>query len=101
MVTPGLAVNVIGPPAVPELVGLTEVPAYVPALTVTVSPATAFFAAAAIVQNGWAGVPALAPLSVHLEFVLSTIHMVDAWAAVPPVSTPATRTAPNRPDQLA
>jgi hypothetical protein len=35
-------------------------------------------AAAVIVQNGCAGVPALAPVSLQAEFVLSTIHVVDA-----------------------
>src|SRR5260370_7058072 len=104
MVTAWFAVKVMGLPGVPELAGLIpEVTLYVPALTSTVSPAPTFMAAAAavIVQNGCAGVPALAPVSLQAEFVLSTIHVVDAEAAVPPVSTPATRTAPNRADQLA
>src|SRR5689334_8250142 len=72
-------------------------------MTSTVSPATTFVAAAAaaIVQNGCPDVPALGPLLLQLEFVLSTVHVVDAWAAAPPVSRPATRTAPIRPDQLA
>lgn len=71
IVTPGLAVKIIGLPAVPELAGLTEVPEYVPALTSTVSPAWAFFAAAAIVQNGCEAVPR--PVSVQEGFVLSTV----------------------------
>src|SRR5258708_40103582 len=94
MVTPGLAVNVIGLPAVPELVGLTEVPAYVPALTRTVSPATAFFAAAAIVQNDRAAVPG--PVSEQAGLVLSTVYGGHAYA-VPPEGPPATMTAPSHP----
>src|SRR5216117_3270937 len=39
IVTPGLAVNLIGLEAVPEFAGLTDVPVYVPARTTTVSPA--------------------------------------------------------------
>src|SRR5260370_26539492 len=104
MVTAWFAVKVMGLPGVPELAGLIpEVTLYVPALTSTVSPAPTFMAAAAagIVQNGCAGVPALAPVSLQAEFVLSTIHVVDAEAAVPPVSPPATRTPPNTADHLA
>lgn len=63
--TLGLAVKVT-----PEFAGFTEVPVYVPALTCTVSPDSAFFAAAAIVQNGWVDVPG--PLSEQDAFVLST-----------------------------
>ena len=76
--TPALAAKVIGLPAVPELVGLTEVPAYVPALISTVSPAWATFAAAAIVQNGCPDVPAFGPVSLQAEFVLSTMYVVAA-----------------------
>jgi hypothetical protein len=70
IVTPALAVNVIGLPAVPELAGLTDVPVYDPALTSTVSPAIALLAAAPMVQKGCAGVPD--PASEHEADVVST-----------------------------
>ena len=75
MVTPGFAVNVT-----PEA-GLTELPAYVPATTCTVSPETALAAALVSVQNGSAAVPEPEAVSEHAGFVLSTIHVVDADAA--------------------
>src|SRR5690348_18500611 len=80
---------------------MLEVSLYVPALTRTVSPGWTGVLASAILQNGCADPPAPAPLSRQLGFMLSTVHVVDAWAAVPPASRQATRTAPDRPDQLA
>jgi hypothetical protein len=89
IVTPGFAWNVT-----PEFFGLTLVPWYVPAWTSTVSPATATFAAPAIVQKGFAGVPG--PDAEQLADVLSTMYTVPEALATP-VSAEATSTPAAKP----
>src|SRR5580704_6315695 len=91
MVTPGFAVNVT-----PEA-GLTELPVYVPAMTCTVSPETAFAAALVRVQNGSAAVPAPEAVSEHEAFVLSTMYVVDADAATLVRTVPARARASTEP----
>lgn len=86
--TSGLAVNVT-----PEFAGFTDVPAYVPALTCTVSPDSAVFAAAAIVQNGCPDVPG--PVSEHDGFVLSTTYVLAAEAKSPVSAVPTSTVAPR------
>ena len=78
--------------------GLTELPVYVPAMTCTVSPETAFAAPLVSVQNGSVAVPEPEAVSEHAGFVLSTMYVVDADAAtlvttMPAMATPSTEPA--------